>query len=81
MDSTRGLPMVLRKAEAQKRFSRQLRYQPDVHSTRHLFLTVHAAVTPTSVLPAPAKRKKERRPNFTMKKDFFVKTFRAHIGV
>ena len=28
---------------------------PDVHNTIHLFLTVQAAVTPTSVLPAPDK--------------------------
>ena len=26
---------------------------PDVHNTRHRFLIVQAAVTPTSVLPAP----------------------------
>ena len=26
---------------------------PEVHRTKHLFLTVHAAVTPTRVLPAP----------------------------
>jgi hypothetical protein len=28
-------------------------YLPDVQSMRHRFLTVHAAVTPTRVLPAP----------------------------
>jgi hypothetical protein len=28
---------------------------PDVQRTMHLFLTVQAAVTPTSVLPAPEK--------------------------
>lgn len=26
---------------------------PDVQRTKHFFLTVHAAVTPTSVFPAP----------------------------
>ena len=30
---------------------------PDVHNTIHRFLTVHAAVTPTSVLPAPEHEK------------------------
>lgn len=30
---------------------------PDVHNTIHRFLTVHAAVTPTSVLPAPGHEK------------------------
>ena len=31
---------------------------PDVQSTKHLFLTVHAAVTPTNVLPAPGSIKR-----------------------
>ena len=32
---------------------------PDVQRTRHLFLTVQAAVTPTRVLPAPKVRREE----------------------
>lgn len=32
---------------------------PDVHSTIQRFLTVQAAVTPTSVLPAPDERRRQ----------------------
>lgn len=32
---------------------------PDVQRTKHLFLTVQAAVTPTNVLPAPEKRERK----------------------
>ena len=33
---------------------------PDVHNTMQRFLTVQAAVTPTSVLPAPGERERVR---------------------
>ena len=35
-------------------------YAPDVQRTRHFFLIVQAAVTPTRVLPAPTKEQEQK---------------------